>query len=166
MTTLPSRLREIKERIAAGITSMDDFVQAQRDRETLVSELESAIAENERLRTKIDSFSLQVEKRLCEALNEEWKPTGMSIETLCQEIATSLAAQHTLIEVACDERDEAVEGLKIAMKSLKPLSDAVFNDNGDMTVSPPIIDAEQCIQAYFRYRRASSIVSKHTKEGT
>ena len=43
----------------------------------------------------------------------------------------------------------AVKPLEKAAEALKPLADAVFNDNGDMTISPPLINAEQCIRAYF-----------------
>lgn len=39
--------------------------------------------------------------------------------------------------------------LQKATHALKPLADAVFNDNGDQTVTIPSITAEQCIEAYF-----------------
>lgn len=45
--------------------------------------------------------------------------------------------------------DEDVEKLR---KALKPFADAVFNDNGDMTISP-ICDREAYIAAYFAMRR-------------
>lgn len=43
--------------------------------------------------------------------------------------------------------------LKKVRDSLRPLADAVYNDNGDMTVSIPVITSEECIAAYFARKR-------------
>lgn len=43
--------------------------------------------------------------------------------------------------------------LEKAREALRPLADAVFNDNGDMTVSAPSLTPEQCIAAYFAVKR-------------
>lgn len=43
------------------------------------------------------------------------------------------------------------------IEALKPLADAVFNDNGDMTVQLPAITSEDCIKAYFAVRELSAL---------
>lgn len=45
---------------------------------------------------------------------------------------------------------EKIEKLR---KALKPFADAVFNDNGDMTVSYGHLTSENCIQAYFAMKK-------------
>lgn len=45
--------------------------------------------------------------------------------------------------------EAVVRALQSADNALKPLSDAVFNDNGDMTISLPLVTGEQCTSAYF-----------------
>lgn len=49
--------------------------------------------------------------------------------------------------------------LEKAAEALKPLADAVFNDNGDMTVSAPLLSAEECVQAYFAVKRIRAALS-------
>ena len=44
---------------------------------------------------------------------------------------------------------ELEKALRKAETALKPLSDAVYNDNGDMTVILPVVSYEQCQTAYF-----------------
>lgn len=39
--------------------------------------------------------------------------------------------------------------LEKAIEALRPLSDAVFNDNGDMSVSQPLPTYDECVKAYF-----------------
>lgn len=39
--------------------------------------------------------------------------------------------------------------LEKAIDALRPLSDAVFNDNGDMSVSQPLPTHDECVKAYF-----------------
>lgn len=39
--------------------------------------------------------------------------------------------------------------LEKAIEALRPLSDAVFNDNGDMSVSRPLPSYDECVKAYF-----------------
>ena len=55
--------------------------------------------------------------------------------------------------------------LQRAAEALKPLADAVFNDNGDMTVSVPLLSAEECIQAYFAVKRIRAALSAPEAEG-
>lgn len=43
------------------------------------------------------------------------------------------------------------------IEALKPLADAVFNDNGDMTVQLPAITSEDCIKAYFAVRELAAL---------
>jgi hypothetical protein len=38
-------------------------------------------------------------------------------------------------------------------KALKPFADAVFNDNGDMTISYANINSENCIAAYWAMKK-------------
>lgn len=48
-------------------------------------------------------------------------------------------------------REQCAEEKRKLIEALRPLSNAVYNDNGDMTVSVPLIisDSEICIAAYF-----------------
>jgi len=48
--------------------------------------------------------------------------------------------------------------LKKAAEALLPLSNAVYNDNGDMTVQRPMPSADECISAYFVEKRISDIL--------
>ena len=48
------------------------------------------------------------------------------------------------------EASAAISAMRLV---IKPLADAVFNDNGDMTVSTPLVTSEQCIAAYFAMKR-------------
>jgi hypothetical protein len=43
--------------------------------------------------------------------------------------------------------------MQSAVAALRPLADAVFNDNGDMTVILPVVSSEECISAYFARKR-------------
>lgn len=48
------------------------------------------------------SFTIEVEKRLCKILGREWKPEGMSIESLSQDIEKELQLSkmfHSLAEI-------------------------------------------------------------------
>lgn len=56
------------------------------------------------------------------------------------------------------EAERLREALKEAERALKPLADAVFNDNGDMTVSLPSPTSEECIAAYFVERRIAAAI--------
>jgi hypothetical protein len=49
--------------------------------------------------------------------------------------------------------------MKKAAEALRPLADAVFNDNGDMTVSIPLLSSEDCIQGYFASKRISAALT-------
>ena len=50
--------------------------------------------------------------------------------------------------------------LKKAAEALLPLSNAVYNDNGDMTVQRPMPSADECISAYFVEKRISDILKE------
>jgi hypothetical protein len=60
---------------------------------------------------------------------------------------------------------EHVLALEKAAEALSPLADAVFNDNGDMTVSVPLLSAEDCIQAYFAVKRILAALSASEVQG-
>ena len=63
----------------------------------------------------------------------------------------SLRARIEELERALDKADAA----------LKPLADAVYNDNRDMTVSATLITSEQCITAYFAERNIRRARTAH-----
>ncbi len=65
--------------------------------------------------------------------------------------AEAAEARITALELRLAEAERVIEQQTSA---LLPLSNAVFNDNGDMTISVPIINAEQCVSAYFAGRAA------------
>lgn len=48
--------------------------------------------------------------------------------------------------------EQKIEKLR---KALQPFADAVFNDNGDMTVDLSALNSENCIQAYFAMRKTA-----------
>lgn len=50
--------------------------------------------------------------------------------------------------------------LENAADALRPMVDAVFNDNGDMTVSLTMPTGEECIQAYFSERQIRAALSR------
>lgn len=52
-----------------------------------------------------------------------------------------------------------VKTIQSAKEALKILSDAVFNDNGDMTVSVPLVSSEDCIKAYFASKALSTLTN-------
>lgn len=52
--------------------------------------------------------------------------------------------------------DQMSMALKKADEALRPLADAVYNDNGDMTVSVPLLSSEECIQGYFASKRITA----------
>jgi hypothetical protein len=56
------------------------------------------------------------------------------------------------------EADPLRKALEQAERALKPLADAVFNDNGDMTVNLPSPTSEECIAAYFVERRIAAAI--------
>jgi hypothetical protein len=74
---------------------------------------------------------------------------------LCSEAADAL--------VAAEQRErELVKHLERAIEALEPMSDAVFNDNGDITTNIPTIRADDCEQAYFVSHAASRFIEAHT----
>ena len=62
--------------------------------------------------------------------------------------AEAAEAELVRMRVACTAAD----------KALKPLSDAVFNDNGDMTVSAEMPSYDECIAAYFASRKVRAAI--------
>lgn len=50
--------------------------------------------------------------------------------------------------------EKAREVIERQQSALKPMSDAVYNDNGDMTISEPWPVADQCVAAYWADRAA------------
>lgn len=58
------------------------------------------------------------------------------------------------------ENERLRTALEKAMSALTPLSDAVFNDNGDMTVSVPHLSYEQCVAAYFAAKAANAALER------
>jgi hypothetical protein len=77
--------------------------------------------------------------------------------------ATFATAQAIAAESRCAE---LVKALEEAERALKPLADAVFNDNGDMTVSLPSPTSEECIAAYFAEKHARAALSQYRKGTT
>lgn len=45
-------------------------------------------------------------------------------------------------------------------EALKPFSDAVFNDNGDMTIDLGLATSDDYVRAYFAYRRARALIQE------
>ena len=68
---------------------------------------------------------------------------------------------------ASDYAIERIEKLEAALaraeEALRPMSDAVFNDNGDMTVSQPLPNHEDCVKAYFAAKQIRAALA--AKEG-
>ena len=52
---------------------------------------------------------------------------------------------------------EIVAGLDGAQKALQPFSDAVFNDNGDMTVDMSFAKYDDFVRAYFAAKKLSGL---------
>lgn len=76
----------------------------------------------------------------------------------CGDIAAVLDA----LEKAANRERELAKHLERAVEALEPLSDAVFNDNGDITTNIPTICADDCEQAYFVSRAARRFIEAHT----
>lgn len=56
--------------------------------------------------------------------------------------------------------------LEKAAEALRPMADAVFNDNGDMTVNMTMPTGEECIQAYFAEKRIqAALAATATEDG-
>jgi hypothetical protein len=55
---------------------------------------------------------------------------------------------------------DMVKVLGKQIKALQPLSNAVFNDNGAITVAIPYITSEHCIEAYFTERAARDFIKE------
>jgi hypothetical protein len=61
------------------------------------------------------------------------------------------------------EKDRIAQTLRKAEAALTPLANAVFNDNGDMTVSVPLLSADQCISAYFAVKAIRAALTKEER---
>lgn len=81
--------------------------------------------------------------RVLMACGVAWRDTGKVIN------AMSCAYAIDAPRIAAAERARMLGDLKSADAALAPLADAVFNDNGDLTVSAVYPTSEQCIAAYF-----------------
>lgn len=60
------------------------------------------------------------------------------------------------------------EAMKVIVKqdaALSVLSDAVFNDNGGITVNIPTVTYEHCVAAYFSERAARAFIEKENSNG-
>lgn len=74
------------------------------------------------------------------------------------ELATSMAEDRNDAEALLKEAGPVIDKLRTA---LLPLCNAVFNDNGDISVNYPVsFTSEHCISAYFAERAARSLMSK------
>lgn len=49
--------------------------------------------------------------------------------------------------------------IALLVDAISPLANAVFNDNGDISLTPPHPTAEQCVDAYFASSRASELAA-------
>lgn len=57
------------------------------------------------------------------------------------------------------------EALEKAETALMPLSNAVFNDNGVMTVTTPRPTYDDCVMAYFAVRRIRAALASGGNDG-
>jgi hypothetical protein len=77
------------------------------------------------------------------------------------ETTDRLVAEHKKVRFAAEASLARMrEALEKADKALKPLSDAVFNDNGDMTVTAEMPTYDECVAAYFASRKARAALSE------
>lgn len=58
------------------------------------------------------------------------------------------------------ENERLRKALESAGKALLPMADAVFNDNGDMTVQMPTPTYDECISAYFAEKRITAALER------
>lgn len=54
------------------------------------------------------------------------------------------------------ENERLRAALKSAGKALLPMAEAVFNDNGDITVQMPTPTYDECVSAYFAEKRINA----------
>ncbi|NGO63912.1 hypothetical protein G6N76_09510 [Rhizobium daejeonense] len=87
-----------------------------------------------------------VRKFNCDTSDQFWANIA-KIRTRAEAAEARIAA----LELRLAEAERVMEQQTSA---LLPLSNAVFNDNGDMTTSEPLINSEQCVSAYFAGRAA------------
>lgn len=80
----------------------------------------------------------------------------------------TLAGRIMQHKLACARAEVALSAsqaqLKIYREALEPFADAVFNDNGDITVNLSAVDPDDFIAAYFAFRRARTALSQEAGE--
>jgi hypothetical protein len=63
-------------------------------------------------------------------------------------------------------KEKALEAWKAeAMEVLLPFANAVFNDNGDITVDRSTVNYDDFVKAYFTLRAARRLVEKEDERG-
>lgn len=91
---------------------------------------------------------------------EEWRKrreAEASRDTMSA-VAATFKAERDAAEALLKEAGPVIDKLRTA---LEPLSNRVFNDNGDISVNYPVnFTSEHCISAYFADRAARSLMSK------
>lgn len=55
--------------------------------------------------------------------------------------------------------DQLQEQLKFIADALKPMADAVFNDNGDLTIEPPTLTSADFVKAYTAEKVVQTLLS-------
>jgi len=87
---------------------------------------------------------------------------------MTEKLSERIASAEDAVRLANELRDATLASLRAllqrageelgkASKALEPMSDAVYNDNHDMTVAQPYPNYDQCVAAYFAESSARAL---------
>lgn len=90
----------------------------------------------------------------CNRMANDWSEFCVSVGVIWdtqEAVASEVKARSAALELRLAEAERVIA---TQADALSPLSNAVFNDNGDMTISSPFVTSEHCVSAYFADRAA------------
>lgn len=104
---------------------------------------------------------LQERIRQLEAERDEWKSEYFRRHKDAADNAERAILAELKIRRLEADKEELVDAVRKASDVMVVLANAVFNDNGDMTVTLPILNYDTCIQAYFLRKKVAALIAKH-----
>lgn len=159
-------LMEENERLADEVERLRGYVDPSVMELTSIKALTARIAELERQPhyIYIGKDGKAVKARVLEDRAEAAEARVAELEAMLQqtveETSDEIAALMIRAQAAEQRVKDAVKVLDNAGGALSAMSDAVFNDNGDMTVRIPSVTAEECISAYFAERSIQRFIKE------
>ena len=113
----------------------------------------------ERLREQAESLDASILNAIRRRRDVEFSALA------CNEIGLLLTKAADRIAELEAQLARAVEALEGGTRIVRPIADAAYNDNGDLSVSPVFVEAIGCEAVYFWNKRASAFLSELKGEG-